>query len=183
MATKKSKSARQSRGSARSSGAGRAKAKPPARSKAPARKKTAATQKTAAAPKSAPPSALTPEELREFEQMLLEKRAQLLGDSATLRSELLTGSRQDASGDLSSMPIHMADLGTDNYEREFTLGLMENNRALLREIDEALERIRNGTYGICVATGKPIGKARLRATPWTKYCYEYMLARETGKRI
>jgi len=182
MAKKKPKSARQQKPSRRSSVGRPAQSRPAARAKASSRK-TAKPERPPAPARTGTAAALTAEELREFEQMLLEKRAQLLGDSATLRSELLSGSRQDASGDLSSMPIHMADLGTDNYEREFTLGLIENNRALLREIDEALERIRKGTYGICVATGKPIGKARLRATPWTKYCYEYMLARETGKQI
>jgi DnaK suppressor protein len=124
---------------------------------------------------------LTPEEIEEFRRMLLEKRAQLLGDVGTLQDEALRGSRREAAGDLSSMPVHMADLGTDNYELEFTLGLLEGGRESLREIDEALERIRKGTFGVCVATGKPIGKARLRAKPWAKYCYEYALALEKGR--
>jgi RNA polymerase-binding protein DksA len=81
------------------------------------------------------------------------------------------------------MPVHMADLGSDNYELEFTLGLIEGERALLQEIDEALERIRTGQYGICLATGKPIGKARLKAKPWAKFCYEHMLALEKGRQV
>lgn len=113
--------------------------------------------------------------------MLLEKRATLSGDVGTLQNEAMRGSGREASGDLSSMPVHMADLGTDNYELEFTLGLLQGERAVLNEIDEALARIRNGTYGYCQATGKPIGKARLRAHPWAKYCYEYSLALEKGK--
>jgi DnaK suppressor protein len=125
---------------------------------------------------------LTKKDLEQFREMLLRKRAELVGDVGTLRDEALKGSRQDAAGDLSSMPIHMADLGTDNYELEFTLGLIEGGRAVLQEIDEALERIQRGTYGICLATGKPIGKARLRAKPWAKFSYEYVLAQETGKR-
>jgi len=124
---------------------------------------------------------LTPEEIEEFREMLLQKRAQILADMSTLQTEALSKNRRDASGDLSSMPIHMADLGTDNYEQEFTLGLIESERAVLQEIDEALSRIRDGTYGLCVATGKPIGKARLRAKPWAKYCYEYALAQEKGQ--
>jgi RNA polymerase-binding protein DksA len=71
------------------------------------------------------------------------------------------------------MPIHMADLGTDNYEQEFALGLMDGERKLLREIDDALERIEQGTYGICEGTGKPILKARLKAQPWARYCVDY----------
>ena len=88
--------------------------------------------------------------------------------------------RQDAAGDLSSMPIHMADIGTDNYEQEFTLGLIESERALLQEIEDALQRIVDKTYGLCVATGMPIGKKRLKASPWSKYSYEYKLAQEKG---
>lgn len=113
--------------------------------------------------------------------MLLAKRAEILGDVSTLQGEALHANRQEAAGDLSSMPIHMADLGSDNYELEFTLGLIEGERAILKEIDEAIERIRTGTYGQCLATGAPIGKSRLRAKPWAKYCYEYTLAQERGQ--
>lgn len=120
---------------------------------------------------------LAANDLEFFRKLLLEKRAQLVGDVSNLNTAL---SKPD--GDLSSMPIHMADLGTDNYEQEFTLGLIEGEQALLREIDDALQRIENGTYGICLATGKPIGKARLRAKPWAKHCYEYTLAQEKGQR-
>jgi RNA polymerase-binding protein DksA len=127
-------------------------------------------------------SYLSKKDLAQFRELLLTKRAQLVGDVSTLQAEALSKNRQDAAGDLSSMPIHMADLGTDNYEKEFTLGLIEGERALLRDIDDALLRIEAETYGICEATGKPIGKARLRARPWAKYCYEYMLAHEKGQR-
>lgn len=120
-------------------------------------------------------SGLTSRDLEHFRQILLEKRRQLLGDVGGLQDEALS---KDASGDLSNMPLHMADVGTDNYEQEFTLGLIQGERQLLREIEEALQRIEQKTYGICAATGQAIGKARLNATPWTKYCYEYMLAQE-----
>jgi RNA polymerase-binding protein DksA len=124
-------------------------------------------------------SGLSARDLEQFREMLLAKRAQLVGDMKTMKAEAL--SRQEAAGDLSSMPIHMADLGTDNYEQEFTLGLIESERGLLREIDAAIKRIDEGTYGLCLATGKPIGKARLKAQPWAKYSYEYMLAQERGQ--
>jgi RNA polymerase-binding protein DksA len=129
-----------------------------------------------------PARALRRAECEPFRRLLLEKRAQLVGDVNTLQDEALSRNRQDAAGDLSNMPIHMADLGTDNYEQEFTLGLIEGERRVLQEIDEALERIERGTYGICLATGKAISKARLRAHPWAKYCYEYMLAQEKGQK-
>lgn len=126
-------------------------------------------------------SGLSKKELEQFRQMLLHKRAELVGDVTTLRDEALGKNRQDAAGDLSNMPLHMADLGTDNYEQEFALGLIESERAMLREIDEALARIASGTYGVCEATGQPIGKARLHAKPWAKHCYEYVLAQERGR--
>lgn len=130
---------------------------------------------------SAAEAKFTTEELEQFRQMLLEKRAQILGDVSTLRRDALEKDRREAAGDLSSMPIHMADIGSDNYELEFTLGLIEGERSVLREIDEALDRISKGTFGVCVATGRPIGKARLRAKPWAKHCYEYALAQEKGR--
>jgi DnaK suppressor protein len=127
-------------------------------------------------------SGLNQRDLEMFKQMLLEKRAELVGDVNTLHGEASRRNQRDATGNLSSMPIHMADLGTDNYELEFTLGLIEGERAVIREIDEALERIDNGTYGICAATGKAIGKARLKAKPWAKFSYEYTLAQEQGRQ-
>ncbi len=69
--------------------------------------------------------------------------------------------------------MHMADMGTDNFEQEFTLGLVEKDRNLLREINNALSKIQNGTYGICEGTGIPIGKVRLEAAPWARFSIEY----------
>jgi RNA polymerase-binding protein DksA len=74
----------------------------------------------------------------------------------------------------------MADIGTDNYEQEFALGLMDSERKLLKEIDDALQRIEKRTYGICEGTGKPISKARLEAQPWARYCVEYARMLEQG---
>jgi RNA polymerase-binding protein DksA len=121
---------------------------------------------------------LKPEELGEFRRMLLQKRQELVGDVTNLQGEALRTNGQADNG--SSMPIHMADLGTDTWEQEFTLGLIEKERLLLREIDEALDRIDEGTYGMCLATGKPITKTRLRAKPWAKHCIEYARKRELG---
>ena len=97
-----------------------------------------------------------------------------------MENEALKKSRLDAAGDLSSMPIHMADIGTDNYEQEFALGLLDSERKLLREINEALQRIEDGTYGICEGTGEPIPRARLEANPWARYCVAYARLIEQG---
>lgn len=89
--------------------------------------------------------------------------------------------RTSGGTNLSTLPIHMADMGTDNYEQEFTLGLVEKDRNLLREINSALAKIQNGTFGICEGTGKPIGKARLKAQPWARFSIEHARSLERGR--
>ena len=123
---------------------------------------------------------LNKNQLKEFRDILLSKRRALVGDMTGIAAEALHSNRQDGSGDLSNMPTHPADIGTDNYEQEFTLGLLESERVLLREINEALERIDNSTYGVCLGTGEPINLARLRARPWAKYGIEYARMLEKG---
>lgn len=126
-----------------------------------------------------PKTWLNKKQLIEFKQLLLAKRGELAKDMVNLSRDTFSGS--GSYGEHTSMPIHMADVGSDNWEREFALGLIENEQGLLREIDSALDRIENKTYGICLATHKPIGIARLRAKPWAKYCIEYARAREEGR--
>lgn len=123
---------------------------------------------------------LSAKEVQAFREKLLVKRREIVGDVNEIEGEALKKSRLDASGDLSSMPIHMADLGTDNYEQEFAIGLMDSERKLLNEIDDALRRIDKGNYGVCEGTGKPIAKARLEAKPWARYCVEYARMVEDG---
>ncbi len=124
---------------------------------------------------------LSRKELGEYRSLLIEKRRTLMGDMDGMHAEAMRDNRDQGSSDLSTMPVHMADIGTDNYEQEFTLGLLESERQLLREIDEALQRIVDGTYGVCLGTGKPINKSRLRAMPWAKYSIEYARLMEQGR--
>ena len=112
---------------------------------------------------------LSSKELEFFRDMLLAKRRELVGDMRSMESEAL----QRSGENLSNLPLHMADMGTDNYEQEFTLGLMEKDRQLLREINQALTKIMDGRYGICEGTGKVIAKARLEVQPWAKYSIEH----------
>lgn len=119
---------------------------------------------------------LTAKELEFYRELLLQKRRELVGDMSSMEREAL---RSPASN-LSNMPVHIADQGTDNYEQEFTLGLVEKDRNLLREINRALQKIQDGTYGICEGTGKPISKPRLEAQPWAKYSIEYARELEKG---
>jgi len=128
----------------------------------------------------APKTRLSSAEIEHFKELLFQKRREILESVSEIEGEALRKSRLDASGDLSSMPIHMADLGTDNFEQEFSLELMDSERKLLTEINDALDRIENGTYGICEGTGKPISKARLEAQPWARYSIEYAKMLEEG---
>jgi RNA polymerase-binding protein DksA len=120
---------------------------------------------------------LTREELKEFRQLLLAKRRELVGDMTGIEAEALGADRQESKGDISD---HPADAGTDNFEQEFSLGLLESERNMLTEIDRALSRIDKGTYGVCLGTGKPIAKARLLARPWAPYSIEYARMVEKG---
>ena len=125
-------------------------------------------------------TALTTEEIESFRQRLLQRRRELLGNVDHMAGEALHKSRLEASGDLSTMPIHMADVGTDNYEQEFTLGLIESEREMLRAIDWALLKISEGKYGLCEGTGQPIRRARLNAKPEARYCIDYARQIEKG---
>lgn len=119
-------------------------------------------------------------EVEQFRKVLLEKRRLMVGDVTTLEKAALHDSRQDASGDLSKMPLDMADIGSDNYEQEFTLGLIETEQATVREIDEALDRIDKKQFGRCVACEGAIPKARLKVKPNAKYCIECKRREEKG---
>ena len=111
-------------------------------------------------------------ELQHYRRLLLDKRAEILGDVADLEDAARTDSDEHLS------PEHMADIGSNNYEQELTLGLVESERKMLQEIDEALLRIKKRTYGVCLERGEPIGKARLDAKPWAKYCIEVVREKE-----
>ncbi len=119
-------------------------------------------------------SGLGRKQLNEFKLLLLEKRAEIVGDVIGMEEARAGGN----GGELSNMPLHMADIGSDNYEQEFTLGLVESERKLLVEIDAALLRIQNKTYGVCLVTGTPIPPARLEIKPWAKYSIEVVRQRE-----
>ncbi len=111
---------------------------------------------------------LTSAELKDYHERLLMKRKSLISMLNGLEDEAL----RSPGGNLSNMPVHMADSGSDVYEQEFNLGMAETERELLKEIDAALLRVGSKTYGVCQMTGKPITKARLDAKPWAKYSIE-----------
>ncbi|HEY1064581.1 MAG TPA: TraR/DksA family transcriptional regulator [Pirellulales bacterium] len=107
-------------------------------------------------------------ELDKYKQTLLELRSRLRGDVTHLADSGLSLS----GGNLSSMPIHLADMGSDTYEQDFTISLMENGGEVLDQIEAALERIEDGTYGNCLECPQKISKARLDAIPYAELCIE-----------
>jgi DnaK suppressor protein len=119
---------------------------------------------------------LKKKELDHYRELLLERRQELVGDLSAMEKQAL----QATSSNVSHMPIHMADIGTDTYDQDFMLGLAENERKRLREIDAALVRIEDRTYGVCEMTSKVIPKARLNAKPWARYTIEAARQIESG---
>lgn len=107
-------------------------------------------------------------ELDRYRDLLIVKRAELVGDVKTMESQALQGD----SGSLSSTPQHMAEQGSETYDQSLSLDLAAADRKLIREIDDALTRIEQGTFGICEITGKPIKLERLEELPWARYTIE-----------
>jgi RNA polymerase-binding protein DksA len=119
-------------------------------------------------------------DVKVYKERLLLLRARLRGDVSQLANSALNKSRSEANGDLSSMPIHMADIGTDNFEQEFTLSLMQSEEVTLEHIENALERIEEGTYGQCEECGVKIPKQRLNAIPYATLCVKCASELEQG---
>jgi RNA polymerase-binding transcription factor DksA len=115
-------------------------------------------------------------ELDKFRALLLAKRAELLGDVEQIENDAL----RSESGELSHFPQHMADQGSDSFERSLSLDLAAVDRRLIKEIDDALQRLADGVYGLCEMTGRPIAVPRLLELPWARYSIE--AAREIERR-
>jgi DnaK suppressor protein len=115
-------------------------------------------------------TSMTKAELKACKERLLVLRARLRGDVIQMADSALKKNRMEGNGDLSSMPIHMADLGSDNFEQEFTLSLMESEEGTLERIEAALERIEDGTYGVCEECGVRIPRKRLEAVAYAAMC-------------
>jgi len=107
-----------------------------------------------------------------FKDLLLKKREELIKNIEYLKSITSNSTNQEASGDHSAYSFHMADQGTDAMEREKAFLFASRDEKYLKQINAALERIDNGTYGVCRVTGKDIGRERLEAVPTTTISYE-----------
>lgn len=123
-----------------------------------------------------------PEKWRRYHKLLLDARSKLQAVLARHTDEALKKSGKDDAGDLSGYSQHLADAGTDTADRDFALNLISSEQAQIKEIDDALERMRQGSYGVCEITGRPIPPSRLSSVPHTRYSIEGQKELERQRR-
>lgn len=121
---------------------------------------------------------LSKKELKDYKKIILKKKEDALDDLKHITEDTLKKSQKEASGDISGYTYHMADVATDNYDREFSLGLASNERKALYELDDALKKIENETFGFCDDCKGPIAKIRLKAVPSARLCIKCQEKRE-----
>ncbi|MGB2600141.1 MAG: TraR/DksA C4-type zinc finger protein [Candidatus Omnitrophota bacterium] len=129
-------------------------------------------------------SKFSKKDLKKIREDLVKQKARILEELLKIKGETLGKSQKDYSGDLSGYTLHMADMATDLYDREFSLELAEGERERLYALDDALKRIDEGTYGLCDACGASISKQRLKAMPQAQNCIkcqEEEEKKETGR--
>ena len=112
----------------------------------------------------------TKKELQEFRKIILKLKEQIIDGIRHIAEDNLKKSQKDAAGDISGYTYHMADLATDTYDREFSLGIASEERQEIYELDEALKKIEEGTFGICEECKCLINKERLKAVPNARLC-------------
>ncbi len=105
-----------------------------------------------------------------FTELLEKKKTELMKGIQHIANDNLKTSQRDAAGDLSAYSLHMADVASDNYDREFSLSLADNEQRLLHRIETALEKIEDGKFGLCELCNKKISKVRLKAVPYAELC-------------
>lgn len=132
--------------------------------------------------KKAAKRAFSKNDLKKFKQLLIKQREKVVDEIENITKNTLKTSQRDASGDLSGYTLHMADVATDHYDREFSLGIASAEQRSIYEIDEALKRIEDGSYGLCLTCERPISKKRLTAVPHTKYCVDCQEKEELMQR-
>lgn len=109
-------------------------------------------------------------ELGEFKKLILKRKEETLDNINHISDDTLKKSLKDASGDISGYAYHMADMATDTYDREFSLGIASNERELLYVLEDALKKIDEGNFGICEECDSVITKTRLKAIPYARFC-------------
>lgn len=113
---------------------------------------------------------LTKKEIKHYKEVLVKLRERTASGVGKIEKGYLHKSAKDSSGDISAHPFHMADAASDSFDTEFNINLVSNEQDLLYEIDLALKRIEEGTFGICEECKEPISKKRLDVVPFARYC-------------
>ena len=121
-------------------------------------------------------------DLKAFKEILIKKKAEIAKGIEHIANDALKTSQRDAAGDLSAYSLHMADMATDNYDREFALNLADNEQKVIHRIDEAIEKIDGDAYGLCEVCGKKIAKARLKVVPYAELCVPCQEKQEKKKK-
>ncbi len=113
--------------------------------------------------------ALSTQQVKQFRQLLITERAKFVQEIKSIAQDASTSPR-DASGDLSAYTVHMADMAADTYERELSMNIVSSEQEVLYQIDDALKRMDDGSYGICQQCNQPITMSRLKAVPYASMC-------------
>lgn len=121
-------------------------------------------------------------DLKFFKELLAKRKTDLAKGIDHIANDALKTSQRDAAGDLSAYSLHMADMATDNYDREFSLGLADNEQKILNRINAALEKIDDNTFGLCELCEKKISKVRLKAVPYAELCVPCQEKQEKRKK-
>lgn len=121
---------------------------------------------------------LNKKDLAGFKKLILKRKEEALEDLKHISEDTLKKTQKDASGDISGYTFHMADVATDTYDREFSLGLASNERELLYGLDDALKKIEEGSFGICEDCSSLIAKTRLKAVPYARFCVKCQQKKE-----
>ncbi|MBI4243778.1 MAG: TraR/DksA C4-type zinc finger protein [Planctomycetes bacterium] len=122
-------------------------------------------------------SPLTPEEVNLYKSSLVQKKKELISSISNLSESVI----DSTSGELSTLPQHLADAAINTYENYVSLNLAEETANLLRDIDSCLQKIQEGVYGLCENCTKPILKKRLKVVPYTRLCIDCQHAEESNK--
>jgi DnaK suppressor protein len=122
------------------------------------------------------------QDLAKYKKLLLMKKEEVSRAMKHIEQDNLNSSQRDSSGDLSGYTLHMADIATDSYDREFSLGLASNAQGILYEIEEALKRVKEKKFGNCLSCEKAITRKRLSAIPHASLCIACQSKEETKRR-
>ena len=120
---------------------------------------------------------LTKPQVKQFRQLLITERVKVAGEIKSIARDVSTSPRE-ASGDLSAYTVHMADMAADTYDREISMNIISSEQEVLYQIDDALKRIEEGSYGICQQCNSSITLSRLKAVPYASMCIKCQRVKE-----